>query len=482
MRFYAFHLMPWPHLPDDFAADPRHRLGGLRERRCTTPSARPRGLQPLPRRARAGRPARLRRRLRQRAPPERLRPDAVAEHHGRLPGAAHQPRQAGHPGQRADALRPSAARGRGDRHARRDQRRAASSPARWSGTGNEFFSYNVNPTYARERFREAHELIMQGVDRARAVRLGGQALPLPLRQRLAASRSSSRTRPSGSRARARARRSSGWPSSATRTWCCRRWRPTRCARQTAEYVPRGVRARRLHGPPRRRSAGASASTWPRPTPRRSRSTSRTSGTTPRTCSRTATRSTRRPGTRRSTLGAGHAGARGARSRPGNFSTWEEIQKAGYVVVGSPATVRDRLQRDRRATGLGTLVPNFSVGNVPHQLTRKSMELFATRGHAGAARASTSTPSRSTRRRDARMSAERTPDASAAARRACSRRRRAAARLAARHARQPLDARPRRGSSRALPVAGAVAARRRGLDHPGRASTRRRTWSSGCWTC
>jgi len=63
-------------------------------------------------------------------------------------------------------------------------------------------------------------------------------------------------------------------------------------------------------------------------------------------------------------------------RPGNFSTWEEIQKAGYVVVGSPATVRDRLREIALATGLGTLVPNFSVGNVPHQLTRTSMELFA----------------------------------------------------------------------------------------------------------
>ena len=29
------------------------------------------------------------------------------------------------------------------------------------GTGMEFFSYNVNPTYARERFHEAHELIVK---------------------------------------------------------------------------------------------------------------------------------------------------------------------------------------------------------------------------------------------------------------------------------------------------------------------------------
>jgi alkanesulfonate monooxygenase SsuD/methylene tetrahydromethanopterin reductase-like flavin-dependent oxidoreductase (luciferase family) len=59
-----------------------------------------------------------------------------------------------------------------------------------------------------------------------------------------------------------------------------------------------------------------------------------------------------------------------------LSTWKEIDDAGYVVVGSPATVRDRLKEIALATGLGTLVPNFSVGNVPHHLTRKSMELFA----------------------------------------------------------------------------------------------------------
>jgi alkanesulfonate monooxygenase SsuD/methylene tetrahydromethanopterin reductase-like flavin-dependent oxidoreductase (luciferase family) len=64
------------------------------------------------------------------------------------------------------------------------------------------------------------------------------------------------------------------------------------------------------------------------------------------------------------------------SRPGNYSTWEEIDRAGYVVVGSPATVRDRLKEIAAVTGLGTLVPNFSVGNVPHHLTRRSMELFA----------------------------------------------------------------------------------------------------------
>jgi alkanesulfonate monooxygenase SsuD/methylene tetrahydromethanopterin reductase-like flavin-dependent oxidoreductase (luciferase family) len=62
---------------------------------------------------------------------------------------------------------------------------------------------------------------------------------------------------------------------------------------------------------------------------------------------------------------------------GSFGDWSEIERAGYVVVGSPATVRDRLIEIAKETGLGTLIPNFSVGNVPHELTRKSMELFAT---------------------------------------------------------------------------------------------------------
>jgi alkanesulfonate monooxygenase SsuD/methylene tetrahydromethanopterin reductase-like flavin-dependent oxidoreductase (luciferase family) len=76
----------------------------------------------------------------------------------------------------------------------------------------------------------------------------------------------------------------------------------------------------------------------------------------------------------STLGALAARRKG---RPGNFnSCWEEIHKGGYVVVGSPATVRDRLTEIATHTGLGTLIPNFSVGNVPHDLTRKSVELFA----------------------------------------------------------------------------------------------------------
>jgi alkanesulfonate monooxygenase SsuD/methylene tetrahydromethanopterin reductase-like flavin-dependent oxidoreductase (luciferase family) len=65
-----------------------------------------------------------------------------------------------------------------------------------------------------------------------------------------------------------------------------------------------------------------------------------------------------------------------KSRPGGLATWAEVEQGGYVVVGSPETVRQRLEDYAKRVGFGVLVANFSVGNVPHELTRKSMTLFA----------------------------------------------------------------------------------------------------------
>jgi alkanesulfonate monooxygenase SsuD/methylene tetrahydromethanopterin reductase-like flavin-dependent oxidoreductase (luciferase family) len=63
------------------------------------------------------------------------------------------------------------------------------------------------------------------------------------------------------------------------------------------------------------------------------------------------------------------------SRPGNLSTWEEVDKAGYVVVGSPETVRQRLEDYAKKVGFGLMIANFSVGNAPREYTEKSMKLF-----------------------------------------------------------------------------------------------------------
>jgi alkanesulfonate monooxygenase SsuD/methylene tetrahydromethanopterin reductase-like flavin-dependent oxidoreductase (luciferase family) len=64
------------------------------------------------------------------------------------------------------------------------------------------------------------------------------------------------------------------------------------------------------------------------------------------------------------------------SRPSSLSSWEEVESGGYVVVGSPETVRQRLEDYAKRVGFGVLVANFSVGNVPSELTQRSMTLFA----------------------------------------------------------------------------------------------------------
>jgi len=64
------------------------------------------------------------------------------------------------------------------------------------------------------------------------------------------------------------------------------------------------------------------------------------------------------------------------SRPSNLSTWKEVDDAGYVIVGSPETVRQRLEDYAKKVGFGLLIANFSVGNAPREYTEKSMKLFA----------------------------------------------------------------------------------------------------------
>jgi alkanesulfonate monooxygenase SsuD/methylene tetrahydromethanopterin reductase-like flavin-dependent oxidoreductase (luciferase family) len=46
-----------------------------------------------------------------------------------------------------------------------------------------------------------------------------------------------------------------------------------------------------------------------------------------------------------------------------------------VIVGSPDTVRQRLEDYAKRVGFGLLIANFSVGNAPREYTDKSMRLF-----------------------------------------------------------------------------------------------------------
>ena len=144
-----------------------------------------RALQPLSRRARARGRARLRRHLRQRASPERLRPDAVAGRDGGGAVAAHQDRQDRDPRQRLLPARASAHARRGARHARLHHRRAAD--LRHGARHRRRILLDGRqpgvlpcalPGGARSRGAE--------LDAARAVRVRGQVLSLRVRECVAA--------------------------------------------------------------------------------------------------------------------------------------------------------------------------------------------------------------------------------------------------------------------------------------------------------
>ena len=57
-------------------------------------------------------------------------------------------------------------------------------------------------------------------------------------------------------------------------------------------------------------------------------------------------------------------------------TREDVERGGYAIVGSPATVRDKLQDYARKLGVGNLLGLFQLGTLPADLTRKNMTLFA----------------------------------------------------------------------------------------------------------
>ena len=55
---------------------------------------------------------------------------------------------------------------------------------------------------------------------------------------------------------------------------------------------------------------------------------------------------------------------------------DELIADGTVVVGSPRTVRERIERMRESTGLDILVAMLQFGVLPDELARRNMEMFA----------------------------------------------------------------------------------------------------------
>jgi alkanesulfonate monooxygenase SsuD/methylene tetrahydromethanopterin reductase-like flavin-dependent oxidoreductase (luciferase family) len=57
-------------------------------------------------------------------------------------------------------------------------------------------------------------------------------------------------------------------------------------------------------------------------------------------------------------------------------TWDDMEKGVFAVVGSPATVRQKLEQYQKELGCGVVLTGCQTGTLPHELARKSMELLA----------------------------------------------------------------------------------------------------------
>ncbi len=63
-------------------------------------------------------------------------------------------------------------------------------------------------------------------------------------------------------------------------------------------------------------------------------------------------------------------------KPPSELTFDELEREGYVLIGSPATVRDRLREIERDLGIGVFIAGGRIGDMSHQRALRSTSLFA----------------------------------------------------------------------------------------------------------
>lgn len=56
--------------------------------------------------------------------------------------------------------------------------------------------------------------------------------------------------------------------------------------------------------------------------------------------------------------------------------WQDLLDWGFVIAGSPATVRDQLQEAMKKLRVGNVMLLLQIGSMPHWLTLKNLQLFA----------------------------------------------------------------------------------------------------------
>ena len=56
--------------------------------------------------------------------------------------------------------------------------------------------------------------------------------------------------------------------------------------------------------------------------------------------------------------------------------WDQVEEGAYAIVGSPATVKQKMIEMIEELGVGNILALLQLGTLPADLTRKNMELFA----------------------------------------------------------------------------------------------------------
>jgi len=68
--------------------------------------------------------------------------------------------------------------------------------------------------------------------------------------------------------------------------------------------------------------------------------------------------------------------KGAHTFALNLQTWDQVEDGAYAIVGSPDTVYEKLEQRLAQLGTGNLLGLFQLGTLPADLTRRNLELFA----------------------------------------------------------------------------------------------------------
>jgi alkanesulfonate monooxygenase SsuD/methylene tetrahydromethanopterin reductase-like flavin-dependent oxidoreductase (luciferase family) len=61
---------------------------------------------------------------------------------------------------------------------------------------------------------------------------------------------------------------------------------------------------------------------------------------------------------------------------GGDKTWKDVEEGVYAIVGNPETVIQKINHYRKELGVGVCLTGAGIGSMPHHLARKSLRMFA----------------------------------------------------------------------------------------------------------